>query len=101
VSSELRRQGTASTVRHRQGDVADVSVEAVGMEAHPLATGTCTTGSAAAAVAERATDVGEEYGRLHAGEGMLLVRITPEKVISENNITGEQQRAMIMTTGRR
>ena len=31
----------------------------------------------------------EGYGRLNAGEGMLLVRITPEKVISENNITGE------------
>jgi PPOX class probable F420-dependent enzyme len=31
----------------------------------------------------------EEYGRLNAGEGMLLVRITPEKVVSENNITGE------------
>jgi hypothetical protein len=56
-------------------------------------------------VAQRATDVraerAEEYGRLNAGEGMLLVRITAEKVISENNITGEQQRAMIMTTGRR
>ncbi|WP_260850799.1 hypothetical protein [Rhodococcus sp. WB9] len=43
-------------------------------------------------MAERLADVGaeraEEYGRLNAGEGMLLVRITPEKVISEN-ITGE------------
>lgn len=36
--------------------------------------------------AERA----QEYGRLNGGEGMLLVRITPEKVVSENNITGEQ-----------
>jgi PPOX class probable F420-dependent enzyme len=35
--------------------------------------------------AERA----EEYGQLNGGEGMLLVRITPEKVVSENNITGE------------
>ena len=35
--------------------------------------------------AERA----QEYGRLNAGEGMLLVRITHEKVVSENNITGE------------
>ena len=47
--------------------------------------------------AERA----EEYGRLNAGEGMLLVRITPEKVVSENNITGEQEQATIMSTGRR
>lgn len=31
----------------------------------------------------------EEYGRLNAGEGMLLVRITPEKIVSENNITGQ------------
>ena len=35
--------------------------------------------------AERA----QEYGRLNGGEGMLLVRIAPEKVLSENNITGE------------
>lgn len=30
----------------------------------------------------------EEYGRLNGGEGMLLVRITPEKLVSENNVTG-------------
>ena len=47
--------------------------------------------------AERA----QEYGRLNAGKGMLLVRITPEKVVSENNITGEQEQATIMSTGRR
>jgi len=46
--------------------------------------------------AERA----QEYGRLNAGKGMLLVRITPEKVVSENNITGEQEQATIMSTGR-
>ena len=42
-----------------------------------------------------------EYGRLNAGKGMLLVRIIPEKVVSENNITGEQEQATIMSTGRR
>ena len=47
--------------------------------------------------AERA----QEYGRLNAGKGMLLVRITPEKVVSENNITGEQEQPAIMSTGRR
>ncbi len=31
----------------------------------------------------------EEYGRLNAGEGMMLVRVTPSHVVSENNITGE------------
>jgi hypothetical protein len=36
-----------------------------------------------------------------AGKGMLLVRIAPEKVVSENNITGEQEQATIMSTGRR
>ena len=43
----------------------------------------------------------QECGRLNAGKGMLLVRITPEKVVSENNITGEQEQATIMSTGRR
>jgi hypothetical protein len=43
----------------------------------------------------------QEYGRLNAGKGMLLVRITPEKVVSENIITGEQEQATIMSTGRR
>ena len=38
--------------------------------------------------AERA----QEYGRLNAGKGMLLVRITPEKVVSENNITGDRNK---------
>ena len=47
--------------------------------------------------AERA----QEYGRLNAGKGMLLVRITPEKVVSENNITSEQEQPTIMSTGRR
>lgn len=47
--------------------------------------------------AERA----QEYGRLNGSEGMLLVRITPEKVVSENNITGEQKQPAIMSTGRR
>jgi hypothetical protein len=47
--------------------------------------------------AERA----QECGRLTAGKGMLLVRIAPEKVVSENNITGEQEQATIMSTGRR
>jgi hypothetical protein len=39
--------------------------------------------------------------RLNAGEGMLLVRITAEKVVSENNIPGEPEQARIMSTGRR
>jgi hypothetical protein len=43
----------------------------------------------------------QEYVRLNAGKGMLLVRVTPEKVASENNITGEQEKATTMTTGRR
>ena len=43
----------------------------------------------------------QEYGRLNVGKGMLLVRITPEKVVSENNVTGEQEQATIMSTGRR
>ena len=30
-----------------------------------------------------------QHGRLNTGEGMLLVRVKPEKVVSENNITGE------------
>lgn len=30
----------------------------------------------------------QEYGRLNGGPGMLLVRVTPQKVLSENNITG-------------
>lgn len=47
--------------------------------------------------AERA----QEYGRLNAGEGMLLVRITPQKVLSENNITGEPKQPTITSTGRR
>ena len=47
--------------------------------------------------AERA----QEYGRLNGGEGMLLVRITPEKVVSENNVTGDPTPPTITTTGRR
>lgn len=31
----------------------------------------------------------EEYGRLNAGEGEMLVRVTPAKVLTEDNITGE------------
>lgn len=31
----------------------------------------------------------EEYGEMNAGEGMMLVRVTPIKVVTENNITGE------------
>lgn len=31
----------------------------------------------------------EEYGRMNAGAGMMLVRITPTKVVTESNITGE------------
>lgn len=29
----------------------------------------------------------EEYGKLNAGEGMMLVRVTPGHVVSENSIT--------------
>ncbi len=43
----------------------------------------------------------QEYGRLNGGEGMLLVRITPEKVVSENNVTGEQPQPAITSTGPR
>jgi hypothetical protein len=64
-----------------------------------------TTGSAATRAGvdtELAISPGaQEYGRLNAGKGILLVRITPEKVVSENNITGEQEQATIMSTGRR
>lgn len=31
----------------------------------------------------------EEYGELNAGEGEMLVRVTPTKVVTESNITGE------------
>jgi hypothetical protein len=43
----------------------------------------------------------QEYGRLNGGEGMLLVRITPKKVVSENNVTGEQPQQTITRTGPR
>lgn len=47
--------------------------------------------------AERA----QEYGRLNRGDGMLLVRITPEKMVLENNIIGEPQQATTLSIGRR
>ena len=31
----------------------------------------------------------EEYGRLNAAEGEMLVRVRPEKIVTENNTTGE------------
>lgn len=31
----------------------------------------------------------EEYGWLNAAEGEMLVRVTPSKVVTENNTTGE------------
>lgn len=31
----------------------------------------------------------DEYGRLNAGDGMMLVRVTPAKTVTENNVTGE------------
>lgn len=31
----------------------------------------------------------EEYGRLNAAEGEMLVRVRPDKVVTENNTTGE------------
>lgn len=41
-------------------------------------------------IAERyvGPDQAEKYGRINGGEDMLLVRITPTKVRSENNETG-------------
>ncbi|QUH03597.1 PPOX class F420-dependent oxidoreductase [Saccharopolyspora erythraea] len=30
----------------------------------------------------------DEYGRLNAGEGSMVVRVSPTKIIAENNITG-------------
>ena len=30
----------------------------------------------------------EEYGHLNAGAGMLVVRITPEKIVSEGSVLG-------------
>jgi hypothetical protein len=32
-------------------------------------------------------DKADEYGRLNGGDGMMAVRITPEKIVSEDNIT--------------
>lgn len=45
-----------------------------------------STRSAARYVGE---EKAEEYGRMNAGEGMMLVRVMPSHVVSENNITGE------------
>jgi hypothetical protein len=34
-------------------------------------------------------DRAEEYGRLNGGEGMILVRLNPQHIVSENNISGD------------
>ena len=45
-----------------------------------------STRNAARYVGEQKAD---EYGRLNAGDGMMLVRVTPVKTVTENNVTGE------------
>ena len=45
-----------------------------------------STRNAARYVGEQKAD---EYGRLNAGDGMMLVRVTPAKTVTENNVTGE------------
>jgi len=36
-------------------------------------------------------ELAQQYGERNAGPGMLLVRLPPEHIVSENNITGEER----------
>ncbi len=36
-------------------------------------------------------ELAQQYGELNAGPGMLLVRLPPEHIVSESNITGEER----------
>ena len=45
-----------------------------------------STANAARYVGEEKAD---EYGRMNAAEGEMLVRVSPDKIVTENNTTGE------------